>query len=68
MAKAAGGRPSIYSPKDGTRVYRIGALTMWGQRKFESVRGKLKKVRGWKSNVSDADVTEFLLRDQQPPK
>lgn len=56
------GRPSIYSPKDGDRSYRILSLTKAGQRAFEAARAQLKKLKKWPGKVSDADTVEFLLR------
>lgn len=56
------GRPSIYSPKTGGKVYRIGSMTADGQRMFEKVRRTLKQLAKWKGTVSDADCVEFLVR------
>lgn len=62
------GRPSIFSPKDGTQAYRILALTKQGQRMFEDARLALKRLARWKGTVSDADTVEFLLRGVEATK
>lgn len=60
--KNAGGRPSIYGPKNGTRSYRALALTRDGQRMFEAWRRQVKALNRWPGAVSDADVIEYLVR------
>lgn len=58
------GRPSLFTPKDGGKAHHILALTAEGERLFDVARAKLKKLAAWPGNVSDADVTEFLVRGE----
>lgn len=62
--KAAGGRPSIFIPKDGGVPIRALALTAWGTKEFERQRQRLKALAKWPGEPSDADVIEYLLRGE----
>lgn len=65
MAKAPGGRPAIFTPKDGEPV-RAQALTIAGSKKFEAHRRRLAKLAGLETTqVSDADTVEFMARGER---
>ena len=57
-----GGRPSIFTPKDGTKQYRILALTLKGEQKFEAFLRKLGKLADWPSSASPGDGIDYLVR------
>lgn len=64
MAKTPGGRPTIFTPKDGEPV-RAQALTITGSKRFEAARRRLAKLAGWEpEQVSDADTVEFMARGE----
>lgn len=57
--KAVGGRPSLYSPKDGK--VQVRALTTTGARILNTARTVVKKLSKWRT-VSDGDVIDYILR------
>lgn len=64
MAKAIGGRPTIFTDKHGDSV-RVEALTITGSKRFEFHRRRLAKLAGWDTEkVSDADTVEFMARGE----
>lgn len=68
MTKNLGGRPSIFSPKNGMGV-RVQALTQWGSAEFEAARVRLAGIAKWEpTRVSDADTVEYLLRGERATK
>lgn len=60
--KSTGGRPSVYSPKDGDKTYRALALTKKGQTLFERARKELQVVNPAFGRVSDSDVIDYVVR------
>lgn len=60
VKKATGGRPSIYSPKDGK--VQVRAITAEGARILDKARKVVATLAQWKGKVSDGDVIDWLLR------
>lgn len=58
--KSVGGRPAIYSPKDGK--VQIRAITKEGSRILDKARKLVKQATRWPGKVSDGDVIDFVLR------
>lgn len=66
--KGAGGRPAIYSPKDGK--VQVRAITKKGAAILNRARRMVKTIAQWPGHVSDGDVIDYLLRswEQGPEK
>jgi hypothetical protein len=60
--KNIGGRPALFSPKDGRRIQ--GPLTTPGTELFEQRRRELQDATGFGA-VSDADVVESFMRPRK---
>lgn len=60
LKKSVGGRPAIYSPKDGK--VQIRAITKEGSRILDKARRVLQTLSRWRGKVSDGDVIDFVLR------
>lgn len=60
MAKGIGGRPTVYTPKDGKATVRV--ISGDGEKVMERVRKQLQKLTGWTSRIGDGDVFDYVLR------